>query len=110
MRTEIVAFACAALVCAALVPVIRRFARRRGLFDHSDDADVDILAAFGLPAMDGDGVFAGLEDGDAFIVEGDGDVVGDVAAGGEDLHAVEIDFGVFVVMDVQGEAVELAAG
>ena len=34
MRTEIVAFVCAALVCTALVPVIRRFARRRGLFDH----------------------------------------------------------------------------
>ena len=34
MRTEVVAFFCAALVCSALVPVIIRFARRHGLFDH----------------------------------------------------------------------------
>lgn len=34
MRTEAVTFFCAAMVCGALVPVISRFARRRGLFDH----------------------------------------------------------------------------
>ena len=34
MRTEVVAFFCAALVSSALVPVIIRFARRHGLFDH----------------------------------------------------------------------------
>src|SRR5947209_18960674 len=34
MRTAVGAFFCAALVCSVLTPVITRFARRRGLFDH----------------------------------------------------------------------------
>jgi UDP-GlcNAc:undecaprenyl-phosphate GlcNAc-1-phosphate transferase len=34
VRTELVTFVIAALVCGTLVPVISRFARRRGLFDH----------------------------------------------------------------------------
>src|SRR6266704_4865368 len=34
VRTELVTFFFAAFVCTALVPVIRRFAHRRGLFDH----------------------------------------------------------------------------
>jgi len=34
VRTELVTFFCAAFVCAALVPAIRRFAHRRGLFDQ----------------------------------------------------------------------------
>ena len=34
VRTELVTFFCAAFVCTALVPAIRRFAHRRGLFDQ----------------------------------------------------------------------------
>jgi len=34
VRTEVAAFFCAAFVCSALVPVIIRFARRHGLYDH----------------------------------------------------------------------------
>ncbi len=34
MHTEAAAFLCAALVCAALTPIITRFAKRRKLFDH----------------------------------------------------------------------------
>src|SRR5207249_10689571 len=72
--------------------------------------DVDVLAAAGLFTVEGECVLAGHEGGEGFVVERHGDVVGDVAAGGEDLEAVEISLGVFIVVNVEREAIELAAG
>jgi len=58
LRTELVTFACAAIVCAALVPVITRFARRRGLFDHISSSRK--VHAARVPRLGGIAIVAGF--------------------------------------------------
>ena len=87
--------------------VCRLFSRR---LNKPAEAQVDVLAATGLFGVDGNRVFARLDRSEGFFIERLGNVVGDVAAGGEGLDAVEINLGVFIVVNVEGEAVELTAG
>jgi UDP-GlcNAc:undecaprenyl-phosphate GlcNAc-1-phosphate transferase len=58
MRTEIAAFLSAAAVCAMVVPLVRRFARRRGLFD--DALSSRKMHAARVPRLGGVAIVAGF--------------------------------------------------
>src|SRR3989442_15965913 len=58
VRTELVTFFCAAFVCTALVPVIRRFAHRRGLFDQITSSRK--MHSVRIPRLGGIAIVAGF--------------------------------------------------
>jgi hypothetical protein len=68
------------------------------LYDF-DEADVDVLAAAGLVAVDGDAVRADFERLKRFFVQLDLDVAGRVALQLMGKPAIYIDLGVLIVVD-----------
>src|SRR5690349_5381668 len=70
-------------------------------------ADVDVLAAAGLLAVDGEGVGSLLKRRLHAGGDGGGAVVGSEAAEGVDELAVDVDLGVFVVMDSEAELIDV---
>src|SRR5688572_9810633 len=69
-------------------------------FLQPHESHVDILSAAGLMAVEGEGVFAGFDrSGEGLCVERNDGVVRGVALRGCDELTVEIDLGVFVVVN-----------